>query len=93
MRKSARKQAADKTKDIVMLRPDLMALVLCPGCVWKGKIDDLGTFGQCPKCGYENGNPPGRLLTINELLLSNSSFDEVVLGPFLRKICELQQSI
>jgi len=46
------------------------AVVICPGCGWRGSVADLSS-GACPNCGYENNQAPYfRLLTIGETLLA-----------------------
>lgn len=66
--------------------PD-MSVVICPYCAWKGSIDQLGGFGDCPECGYENGIDPYRLLTLTELLQDSwTDFNDVRMGEFLTAI-------
>lgn len=68
------------------------SLIVCPGCCWEGEIQDLGKYGECPKCGYENGAEPFRLLTVAEILAEEATgeYQDVRLGLFLRKVLDLQ---
>ena len=57
-------------------------LVICPGC---GFIGNVGTVYECcPKCDYENGAEPNRLLTLDELLKdSDGVYADVCMEAFL----------
>ncbi|EKD40808.1 MAG: hypothetical protein ACD_74C00158G0007 [uncultured bacterium] len=68
------------------------SLIMCPGCCWEGEIPNLGEDGQCPKCGYENGAEPFRLLTLSEILTEEATteYQNVRLGLFLRKVLDFQ---
>jgi len=56
--------------------------VICPGCGWTGGIAQLQQ-GACPVCGYENGVPPNRLLTLSEMRESDVEYNDVRLDLFL----------
>lgn len=67
----------------------LLEMIICPGCGWIGKKEDLKLFaesGICPICNYENGLEPFRLLTIQEILADDTEYNDVRLDLFLRTL-------
>lgn len=62
--------------------------VICPGCGWTGDVDKL-TRGSCPRCEYENGVPPNRLLTLSEMRESDVEYNDVRLDLFLEAYIKL----
>lgn len=62
-----------------------MDRIICPGCGWAGENKDLKR-GACPQCEYENGMPPNRLLTLEEILEDEVEYDEVRLDLFLSSV-------
>jgi len=66
--------------------------IICPGCGWTGPKRALTPgFMACPKCGYENGAAPYRLLTIREMLDTDAEYNEVRLDLFLKSFMELMK--
>ena len=65
--------------------------VICPGCGWTGCLDGLAN-GACPDCGYENGRPPWRLLTIREMLTDSGEYDDVRMDRFLQAILAVMET-
>ena len=66
--------------------------VICPGCGWTGE-NGIGKLerGACPRCGYENGVPPNRLLTLSEMLESDVEYFDFRLDLFLAAYIALLQ--
>jgi hypothetical protein len=62
---------------------DKACCVICPGCGWIGDVSGLGRWGECPKCRYENGLSPYRLLTVAEMREGEVVYDDVRLDLFL----------
>lgn len=61
--------------------------IVCPGCGWTGVESGLSPTGACPRCEYENGTEPYRLLTVTELLADESGqYANVNMGKFLRAL-------
>ena len=72
--------------------------IVCPGCGWVGVEADLTAasgFRDCPDCGYQNGMPPYRLLTVKELLEfpQEGDFNSVDLYEFLNSIKPYLQDV
>jgi len=65
------------------------SIIICPGCTWIGLKKDLSEYGTCPICGYTNNVEPYRLLTISEILKAEGEFNNVLLGPFCRKLLQI----
>ena len=61
--------------------------IICPGCGWTG-LDGL-VRGACPRCEYENGMPPYRLLTLSEMRKDDVEYNEVRLDLFLEAYIRL----
>jgi len=60
-------------------------IIICPYCGWIGKKEQLGKYGSCPKCEYENGN--GDLFTLKEMLeRPNEIYDDVDMQNFLTSL-------
>jgi len=68
-------------------------VIICPGCGWTGGINDLGDFGSCPECGYENGDgPPYRLCTLKEMLVfKGDRYCEVEMSAFLGALFKVME--
>lgn len=67
----------------------LITTVICPGCGWTGTVGKLN-LGACPKCGYENGAPPYRLLTLDEMLrITDIEYIDVRMDLFLVSLLNL----
>lgn len=73
--------------------PEAAYTIVCPGCGWVGKEEELSTqMGMgpvvCPDCKYENGQAPWRLLTVKELLEfpQEGDYNQVNLYEFLNAI-------
>lgn len=62
--------------------------IICPGCGWTYTCDELAR-GPCPNCGYENGAPPNHLLTLSEMIESDTEYNEVRLDLFLKAYIRL----
>ena len=71
---------------------DIPDCIICPGCGWTGEngIGELNR-GACPRCGYENGVPPNRLLTLSEMRESDVEYNDVRLDLFLEAYIALLQ--
>jgi len=64
--------------------------IICPGCGWAGTKKELTPgFMACPNCGYENGAPSYRLLTIREMLDTEAEYKNVRLDLFLKSFMDL----
>ena len=63
-------------------------IIICPGCGWYGKRRALKK-GACPKCEYENGVEPYRLLTLKEIQESSTLYNDVRLDLFLKSLLTL----
>ena len=48
--------------------------------------------GACPQCGYENGLPPNRLLTLSEILNDSMEYNDVMLDLFLKSLFQLLEN-
>lgn len=80
------------------MTPESVYTIVCPGCGWVGKEYDLEAssgFLDCPECGYENGSPPYRLLTVKEMLdfPSEGAYNGVNIYEFLNAIKPFLQDI
>jgi hypothetical protein len=64
---------------------DSLHQIICPGCGWVGDVMGL-RGGACPGCGYENNTPPGRLLTIGEMMDDNEPYNDVRMDLFLQSL-------
>lgn len=64
--------------------------VVCPGCGWVGAIEQLTStvddFKDCPICQYRNGIKPYRLLTLSEMLSTDTEYEDVSMPLFLKAI-------
>lgn len=65
--------------------------IICPGCGWTGRLDDLTEKRACPRCQYENSASPYRLLLLDEILTQNDGelWNDVDLGAFVRSLYRL----
>lgn len=64
--------------------------IICPGCGWTGTVETLSGWGACPKCGYENGLEPYRLLTLSEMLADDEGeYNDACVGLFLKSLFNL----
>ena len=61
-------------------------VIICPGCGWIGDEGGLAAHGDCPRCGYENGCEPFRLLSLGEMIKSNVEYVDVRFDLFLRSL-------
>lgn len=59
--------------------------IICPGCGWVGRDEELHE-GACPSCGYENGLPPYRLLTLSKMLNDEGVYTDAYLDLFLKSL-------
>lgn len=67
--------------------------IVCPGCGWTGIESGLSPTGACPRCEYENGSDPYRLLTVTELLADESGqYANVNMGKFLHALAPFLSS-
>lgn len=67
--------------------------IVCPGCGWTGVESGLSPTGACPRCEYENGTEPYRLLTVAELLADDSGeYANVNMGKFLHALAPFLSS-
>lgn len=69
--------------------------IICPGCGWTGAIKELGKeYSQCPKCQYENGSEPYRLLTIKEMLKNTEpEYNDVRMDLFLKSVIKMIRKV
>jgi len=66
---------------------DILEQIICPGCGAVYEQEEDLNDGACPKCRYENGLPPFRLLTVQEILEDNNeTWNDVSLGAFVRSL-------
>lgn len=64
--------------------------VVCPGCGWIGVAGELAAYrGACPVCCYENGVEPYRLLTLSEMLKSDTEYADIRMDLFLASVFKL----
>jgi len=64
---------------------------ICPGCGWHGTLADANE-GACPRCEYEVGNEPYRLLTLAEMRACDhgATWCDVDIRAFLRAVAEVE---
>jgi hypothetical protein len=80
------------------MTPEATYTIVCPGCGWAGKEEDLvdsAGFLDCPECGYENGFEPYRLLTVKEMLQFplGGHYHDVNMFEFLNAIKPFLQDV
>jgi len=67
-------------------------MVICPGCgkLWMDS-HALPENGACDRCQYENPLPPGRLLTVEEIVegTNGGQYQDVDLGAFVETLMSL----
>jgi hypothetical protein len=76
------------------MMPEAMYTIVCPGCGWVGKEEELCSK-ECPQCGYQNGSAPYRLLTVKEMLEfpCDGNTNDVNLYEFLNAIKPFLQDV
>ncbi len=63
--------------------------VICPGCGWTGAIGKASSpNSDCPACGYSNGAPPFRLLTLSEMFTDGDTYAGVRMDLLLKSLFE-----
>lgn len=68
---------------------NIKTTIVCPGCGWIGTKRELYNK-TCKNCGYENGESPFRLLTVEELLKDNKgNYCDVNMGKFLTSLLKV----
>ena len=68
---------------------DTQSHAICPGCGWHGELPETAD-GACPRCYYEVGAEPFRLMTLDETLQCDhgATWNDVDMRAFLRAVAK-----
>lgn len=63
-------------------------IAVCPGCGFIGNVGAV--YESCPKCEWENGVEPYRLLTLDELVKDGDGiYNDICMSAFLISVIRL----